>query len=260
MAHVTACMLGPARYDTPMIIDVVRLPKDLWAEQVKDRAVVVFDVLRATTTIATALNAGAIEVRAFDSIASASLAANRPEAQGRLLCGEQKCVAPPGFDLGNSPREFVAGKVAGKTIYLSTTNGTRAIVAARGAARLFAAALVNANATAKALASIGRDVTLLCAGTNGVFAPEDEIGAGAVAQRLLERAQCNLAESTREAIRAFHDSEQNLPRVLRQTQGGKNIIAAGLEPDVDFAARIDQFDIAVEIGGDPPVAGRMIGP
>jgi 2-phosphosulfolactate phosphatase len=243
-----------------MIIDVVRLPKDLRPEQVRERAVVVFDVLRATTTIATALSAGAAEVRVFDSIESASLAANRPEATGRLLCGEQKCVAPPGFDLGNSPREFVAGRVAGKTIYLSTTNGTRAIVAGRGAARLFAAALVNAGATAKALARIGCDVTLLCAGTHGEFAPEDEIGAGAVAQRLLARAQYDVSASTRQAIRAFQDSERNLSQVLRQTQGGKNIVAAGLEPDIDFAARIDEFDIAVEIGGDPPVARRMIGP
>jgi 2-phosphosulfolactate phosphatase len=243
-----------------MIIDVVRLPKDLRPEQVRERAVVVFDVLRATTTIATALSAGAAEVRVFDSIESASVAANRPEATGRLLCGEQKCVAPPGFDLGNSPREFVAGRVAGKTIYLSTTNGTRAIVAGRGAARLFAAALVNAGATAKALARIGCDVTLLCAGTHGEFAPEDEIGAGAVAQRLLARAQYDVSASTRQAIRAFQDSERNLSQVLRQTQGGKNIVAAGLEPDIDFAARIDEFDIAVEIGGDPPVARRMIGP
>jgi 2-phosphosulfolactate phosphatase len=243
-----------------MIMDVVRLPKDLRTEQVSERTVVVFDVLRATTTIAAALSAGATEVRVFDSIESASLAANRPEAHGRLLCGEQKCLAPPGFDLGNSPREFVASRVEGKTIYLSTTNGTRAIVAAREAARLFAAALVNAYATAKALASIGRDVTLLCAGTNGEFAPEDQIGAGAVAQRLVERAQCDVSPSTREAIRTFRESERNLPRVLRQTQGGKNIIAAGLDPDVDFAARIDEFDIAVEICGDPPVARRMIDP
>jgi 2-phosphosulfolactate phosphatase len=120
--------------------------------------------------------------------------------------------------------------------------------------------LVNASAMAIALGEIGRDVTLLCAGTNGAFAPEDFIGAGAVAHELLLDFEAIPDVMTRQAAHFFLNCREDLPRALRATQGGKNIIAAGLEPDIDFAARLRVFDIVVEVCGDPPVAARMIEP
>src|SRR4051812_831509 len=102
-----------------MKINVVPLPSMLRDEHVRDRAVVVFDVLRATTTIAAALNAGAKEIRVFDSLdAARSAAAEFPDA--KLLCGETKCLPPPGFDLGNSPGAYVPELVKDKTLFLST--------------------------------------------------------------------------------------------------------------------------------------------
>lgn len=241
-----------------MKVDVIALPKDITPEQIAGRSVVVFDVLRATTTMATALAAGAAEVRVFDSIDAASLAARDYAASDRLLCGEMKCLAPPGFDLGNSPRDYSAQRVAGKTIFLSTTNGTRAIVAARGAARLFAAALVNASATGAALRLIGNDVTLLCAGTNGQFADEDMIGAGAVADSMMKGNGIDAGAVAKQAIELFDAARESLPQRLRKTLGGENIIAAKLEEDIDFAARLDVLDIVVEVTGHPPIARRMI--
>jgi len=239
-------------------VDVVYLPSELESHQVRDRAVVAFDVLRATTTIVTALAAGANEVRIFASLDAASVAAST-YGSPRLLCGERKCLAPPGFDLGNSPREFTSDRVSGKTIFLSTTNGTRAIVAARDAPRLFAAALVNALATAQMLVSLGLDVTLLCAGTDSQVAPEDIIGAGAVIDRLFQRTQLELGCHAGDALRLFKDSQSNLVEVLRKTQGGRNIIAAGLYQDIESAARLDALSIAVEVTGQPPVARRIAG-
>jgi 2-phosphosulfolactate phosphatase len=228
-----------------MEIDIVRLPTDLKPHHLKNRAVVVFDVLRATTSIVTAIASGAREVQIYGSLDAARLAAADFDG-ARLLAGEQKCLRPDGFDLGNSPGDFTSDPVAGKTIFLSTTNGTRAIVAAQGAARLFAAALVNATATAKYVERLGLDVTLLCSGTNGVEAPEDLTGASTV-EFLLQFPSFDWDYPT-ERLQLAHE--------FRQTDGGRNIIDAGLIGDIDFAAQLDQFDTVVEITGLPPVARK----
>ncbi len=241
-----------------MQVDVVRLPDDLEPRHLDGRAVVVFDVLRATTTIVSALAAGAREVRIFSALDEARHAAAAGES-ARLLCGERDCLPPPGFDLGNSPGDFTAARVAGKTIFMCTTNGTRAIVAASGAARLFAGALLNASAVAKALVLLGIDVTLLCAGTRGTIAPEDLIGAGAVLDALQRQTAVQLAsEPAREALHLFLESRSNLPVILRTTEGGGNIIAADLARDIDFAAKLDVFDVVAEITGRPPVARNWL--
>lgn len=218
----------------------------------------VFDVLRATTSMVAALAAGAAEIRVYDSIQLAHDAGMQYPQETRLLCGELKCLPPAGFDLGNSPGDFSSQRVSGKTIFLSTTNGTRAIAAARDAKRLFAAALINASAMANELLRIGLDVTLLCAGTNGDIAPEDLIGAGAVASVLLQHAGSVASPEAMEAIELFDRSAASLPSVLRVTQGGKNIIAAKLDPDIDFAARLNTVNIVVEVSGEFLAARRMI--
>jgi 2-phosphosulfolactate phosphatase len=237
-----------------MKVDVIELPRDLMPEHIVGRSVVVFDVLRATTTMTTALANGAAEVRAFDSLESASIARTGFDGAA-LLCGERQCLRPEGFDLGNSPAEYVPDRVRGKTIFVSTTNGTRAIVAAAGAKAMLAAALVNAEATAAALRQLGNDVTLLCAGTGGEFAPEDMIGAGAV---LAATGNSPGNPAAEDAMRLFLNSRQDLPGALRQTQGGRNILAAGLDHDIVLAARLDAIDLPVIIHGPPPVAQAMI--
>lgn len=162
-----------------MQIDVVILPTLLLPAHLSDRVVVVFDVLRATTTMSAALAAGVREIRAFGDLGSAQSASAAFEGD-KVLCGEINAVRPPGFDLGNSPAAFTAAKHAGRTVFMSTTNGTRAIVAARAAERMFIGALVNAAVTGRAVAKLGRDVTLLCSGTAGEVSAEDILGAGAV--------------------------------------------------------------------------------
>lgn len=228
-----------------MEVEVVLLPSKLEPRHLQDRSVVVFDILRATTTIVAALAAGAREVRIFDSLDNARAAAG-DFANPKLLCGESRCLPPPGFDLGNSPGDFTPARVAGCTVFLSTTNGTRAIVAAQPAPALFVAAVTNASATARQLVREDRDVTLLCAGTDGEIAIEDHIGAGAVIDalgRLTSVAPMGCAAI--DAQLQFSGQRSKLATVFRTTQGGKNIIAAGLERDIDFAARPDKFDLVV---------------
>jgi 2-phosphosulfolactate phosphatase len=220
--------------------------------------VVVFDVLRATTTIAAALAAGIREIHVFASVEAARSAARTAHSE-TILCGEEKCLPPAGFHLGNSPRGFKSGAHANRVVFMSTTNGTRAILAARAASRLFAGALVNARGVARAVASEKLDVTLLCAGTGGQIAVEDILGAGAVIAELREHAEVTLAsDRALLAESLFTAGRHNLTDLLRQSRGGRNVIAAGLEEDIDFAVRLNQINVVGMIeAGEIPVIRAM---
>ena len=234
-----------------MNVEVVLLPRDLKPGQLKGRACVVFDVLRATTTMAAALAAGVEAIHLFDNL-DAARAASASHRGAKLLCGEAQCIAPPGFDLGNSPGQFQPAH-RGATMFMCTTNGTRALLAAREAAALFTGAIVNASAAAKAARATGRDVTLLCAGTNGEVAMEDVIGAGAVIAALRPTSTSGAADLARNA---FEAGRNHLAGVLSETIGGINVRAAGLSEDIAFAARLDAVPIVGLASGDPLVVTR----
>ncbi|HSI35376.1 MAG: 2-phosphosulfolactate phosphatase [Phycisphaerae bacterium] len=241
-----------------MRVDVVFLPRYAQPAEFEGKSVAVFDVLRATTTMTVALAQGVHEIRIFDDLDSARAAAR--EFRGLhprpMLVGETQCLPPDDFDLGNSPVAMaypgMEVGLAGRVLLMSTTNGTRAIVAARGAALVVTAALVNARAAARALAAAGRDVVLLCAGTNGQVAAEDVLGAGAVARELeLTGAPITPADSATIAMRCFDAARDDLRAALASSAGGRNVIAAGLEPDVDFASRLNAYDVVGRVLDGP---------
>lgn len=223
-----------------MLVEVVLHPAE--SVGVPDKTVVVIDVLRATTSIASALHQGIKEIRVFSSLAAARKAAAAFPGR-RLLCGERRCLKPRGFDLGNSPGDFRPDH-AGATAFMSTTNGTRAIRAASGAgaAMVLTGALVNAASVAGVLHRRGGDVVLLCAGTDGQIAAEDMLGAGAILHELDRLRQVSPASDRTVIAREFFIAcRRNLAEMLAQTRGGRNVIAAGLSGDLDFAARLNSI-------------------
>ena len=216
------------------------LPRELIGVDLSRRTVVVFDVLRATTTMVAALDVGVDQIRIFADVHSARRAA-RQFGNDAILCGEIQCLPPPDFDLGNSPGLLGPGH-AGKTVFMATSNGTRAIVAAEGAQTILIGALVNAAAIAKRMAGMA-DPILLCAGTNGQVAMEDLLGAGAVISELRSRRPIELAsDAARIGARMFDCAKADLLSALTEAQGGKNVIAAGLADDIHFAARLNAID------------------
>ena len=231
-------------------LSVILTPAQLQSDQIVDRAVAVFDVLRATTTIAAALSAGVCEIRIFDTVESAAAAKRGEDC---LLVGERNCLPPAGFDLGNSPGSFNSAAHRGRIVFMSTTNGARAIVAAQAAPGvLLTAALVNATATADRLVAAELDITLLCAGTNNQPAMEDLIGAGAVIDALLRKTSLLLENDVaRIAHRLFQSASHDLRSALAESTGGQNVIAVGLGADIDFAARLDAFPIVCAVAANP---------
>src|SRR4051794_23061254 len=236
-----------------MDVKVVLLPRDLRPADLDGRSVVVFDVLRATTTMTAALSAGVREIRVFGDLESARRAAEAFQGP-RLLCGEVNCLPPPGFDCGNSPGAFNRAAHAGRIAFMSTTNGTRAILAARGARAIFTGALVNAAAVARAAAAGGRPVTLLCAGTGGEVALEDLIGTGAVLHHLTSAAGYRPSGDTALIARdLFTGAREDLPAALAESAGGRNVVRVGLAEDINFAARLDVLSAVGMIDGTEPV-------
>ena len=160
------------------------LPDLIPAGSLKGGFAVVIDVLRASTTICTALEHGAREVIAVGTPEEA-IARHRKLGAGRaILGGERGGVRIAGFDLDNSPAGYSAARVKGKTVVFTTTNGTRAAIAARGAAQVAFGCFANLAAVAKMARSFKGDVHMVCAGTEGRVSLEDSMFAGVLAARL----------------------------------------------------------------------------
>jgi len=225
-------------------VRVVLLPSLLRDEDVLGRSVVVFDVLRATTTIASAIQSGVWEIQVFGSLDDARSAAGGFKGE-RILSGEHNCLAPVDFDCGNSPGDYTPARCQGRTMFLSTTNGTRALVAARRAERLFTGSIVNARATARALIEANLPITLLCAGTAGQVALEDLQGCGVVLEELgpqnllMENDACHIGLS-----QCMADPGNDR---LFVSAGGRNILRVELGADISFAAHRNLIDVAVEV-------------
>lgn len=247
----------------PLVVRTHFLPPQDAGPLLAGATAIVIDILRATTVIAAALEAGATEVLPFLDVAEALAARDRLVAAGVpcLLGGERGGLPIPGFDLSNSPGEYVPARVAGRTIAFTTTNGTKAVAAASGAARLYAgsfacgSALVDLLSEAEA-AEPGPAIHLICAGTNGTVTREDVLFAGWVVSRLFERfperdyddasilalGAIKAYSSVNQVLQPGTD-DQSLARALRLTQGGRNLAGLGLGGDILAAARSNTTEI-----------------
>lgn len=230
-------------------LDVFLLPSLATEADLTERHVVVIDVLRATTTIATALDAGAREVVPCLEIEDAWKAAQGFAPGEALLGGERGGLPVEGFDLGNSPCEYTAQRIAGKSLVFTTTNGTRAMQRCRPARRVVLGAFVNGSAVVHALAE-ATEIALLCAGTAGKVTREDALMAGYLTSELASLGRVTLndqANLARDAWRATTARSRSLEEELRDTQGGRNLTRLGLGHDIADAAQLDRFRLVPEL-------------
>lgn len=244
-----------------MKIDIVSTPR-LLPVRFEDTLCVVIDVLRATTTIVTALAHNASEVRPCVTAAEARRRAKSGENVSFLLGGERRGLRIPGFHLGNSPLEYIdSSKMSGKVIYFSTTNGTPALHQAfRGSARpVYLAALVNLSAVSAAVAGAAANETLkrvllVCAGCHGQTSLEDFYCAGLMAQRLpSEFAEFGILPKLSDtAVSAAEYSRMNHEKplsVLTASEHGRHLKDIGFAADLEFASQMDKYDIAPYFDG-----------
>lgn len=237
------------------------LPSLTTADELAGGIVVVIDVLRASTTIVTALASGATEVIPVFEIAEAHERASALKirtGQAPILGGERRGVPIEGFNLGNSPFEYRPEVVGNRPVIITTTNGTQALAVCGEASRVLVGAFVNFSATVKQLDGT-LPVHLLCAGTDGKVTREDALFAGAVVEKLLSQGfepqglndEARIAQDVwRSAVGdvCLPDINAN-PRIeqaLHFASGGLNLIELGMQRDLAYSADVDRFDFAAE--------------
>lgn len=216
--------------------------------------VVVVDILRATTTILAALSAGARRIIPLATVEEARALAAELAARNEpfLLAGERGGKPLPGFDLGNSPQDFLPDLVGGKTIVFTTTNGTLALKRAAQARELIAGAFGNAEVVWKHVQGAGGELVIGCAGQEGSPAQEDLLFAGWMASQakkcgyVLDRQ----AEAAREG---WESSQADLPVRLRSVPHGRTLTQLGFASDIGFAS---QWDTSKGIPRFSPEAGN----
>jgi 2-phosphosulfolactate phosphatase len=230
-------------------LDVVFAPSAVTASDVAGRTVVVVDILRATTSIAVALANGAKAVLPAASTEEALRIAQNLERDTVVLAGERKSARIPGFALGNSPAEFGAEAVGGKTVVMTTSNGTQALIAAQGAREVIAAAAVNFSAVvARARAALEQhgELLILCAGGDKQFALEDAFAAGRLAKVLLPEGGTRSVEVNDSAVAALELARhygERWARALKASAHGRELAQLGFRADLDACAAQDTHPV-----------------
>lgn len=230
-----------------MRVDVFFAPQEVSPPDVANRAVAIVDVLRASTSIAIALANGA---RAVIPFASSEEVVNRAKSLARSevkLAGERKMQPIPGFDVGNSPLEFTKEAVEGKTVLMSTTNGTAAILAVQGARDVIIASYVNFSAVLTMLRAAlrgGTDVTIVCAGQDKHFALEDAACAGLFVQHITtKQTKAEINDAAQAAMLIDKKFGANLKRLFRTSTHGAALADAGFGDDLDACADVDSCPV-----------------
>ncbi len=256
-------MMTESRERAPIFVHL--LPTLIPPGALKGGVAVVVDVLRATTVMVRALASGCASVIPCGEVDEAFRLRDSLPSGTALLAGERKGLPIAGFDLANSPRAYSPEVCSGKTLVMTTTNGTRAILASLEAEVVMIAAFTNLMATAAALHDSEQPIHIVCSGTDGRISFEDSVLAGALA--------CDFQTSRRLGVppRPFGNDEahivsrlwatvpiddvdgddSDLTNVLSQGRGGRRVREIGLADDITDSARLDRFPIVAALNRDP---------
>lgn len=237
-----------------MKLDVVLIAQEVRPSQVLGRTAIVIDVLRATSSITTALANGCQAVRPVVSTEEAFALAQISEPGTFLLTGERGGLKVEGFDLGNSPREYSADVVAAKTIIMTTTNGTLAIKNSSPAKTVLLACLLNGRSVARRAVLSGDDITMVCSGTEGIFTLEDAYCAGMLAEeisRVAETEPTDMALACRLIYQRYCDDPLGL---MESAIHGQKLRRIGFGEDLVYCSQKNVLAVVPVLRGDSVVA------
>ncbi|MCJ8011198.1 2-phosphosulfolactate phosphatase [Paenibacillus sp. KQZ6P-2] len=224
-----------------MRVDVIANVDDIRSEDFIQKSAVVIDVLRATSTMITALAKGACGLLPVETV---------PEAQSKrsehtFVGGERYYKKIPGFQAGNSPHEYMTGEIMGKLVVMTTSNGTRGLLKSQRASRLLAASFINGTACASALTAFERDVILLCAGCKNEFSLEDGLCAGMIIDameskfnRTLRLNDLGLAMKL-----AYQQCSHKLYETIMEGSSAKQLVKLGFAHDVEYCTGLDTVPV-----------------
>ena len=227
-----------------MKVNVILSPNNVDDLYYTGKTTVVIDVLRATSVILHALQAGAKEVIPVGSIDFAMKISVNSHGGQTLLCGERNTQIIEGFDLGNSPAEYTEEKISGKSIILFTTNGSKAIVKAKYSNRVYIASFNNLAKMAEHLVGLNTDIEIITSGANGVFCLEDTICAGALVKKMNEiNPDLELNDVTNASLVLNEKFGTNINEMMQNCEHGILLKKNGLEEDINLCAKIDSIPL-----------------
>jgi 2-phosphosulfolactate phosphatase len=231
-----------------MKLDVLFTPAGLTLAEVQGRTVFVVDILRATTSMCAAMSSGAKAIIPVASTEEALRLAQTIGSDDVLLAGEKNCVRIHGFQLGNSPLEMTEAAVRGKTLVISTTNGTKALLACQGAGAVYPACAGNLSLAAEkareALEGEG-GMLVVCAGRGGALSLDDAYAAGRLVAAALggPRARRGLNDAALASLDLVRRYGENWERPLGRSLAGRELIRLGFAGDVKASARLDAYPV-----------------
>lgn len=228
-----------------MKLDVALLPKDIAGLNLSHTVCIVLDIFRATTCIVTSIANGCKKMIPVLSIEEARMIATSQE-EPALFAGERQSLKLEGCDFGNSPFEFSSAKVQDQTIIMTTSNGTAAIKATEGAQHTLIGSFLNATAVCQQAKQYGKDIIIVCAGTDGMFSLEDTLCAGLLVQLLVVEDEIVLTDSARGALLLYTAAKHALLENAVQSRNGKRLYDMNRLEDIIYCCQIDTVQIVPE--------------
>ena len=218
----------------------------------RDKTVIVIDVLRASTSIATALHNGAKEVIPVTTVERAVKISGNLFGDHVLRGGERNGKMIEGFNLGNSPFDYSDEKVRGKAIIFSSTNGSLAIEKARFARNAAIGAFANISLVVQFIKELKQDFIILCAGNSGVFSLEDSVCAGMLVQKLVDddRVELSLSDAAIAATMLFKGYSRSLLKMVKNSEHGKYLATIGYAEDLPVCAGVDTIPVLPQMVGN----------
>lgn len=225
-------------------VDVFFSVQAFQEEELRGKSAVIIDILRASSSIVTAINSGAKKIIPVEDMSDAMKIARTMDQNDYLLCGEKDGVKIEGYHLGNSPLEYTEKAVGDKTLILNTTNGTKAIKKAGLANRIYIGSFLNQQSILNALAEHDDEVVLICAGWRGRLALEDTMFAGSLIHKLCDG---NLPDTTKDGAKVafglFEKFGDALGETIKKSDHAHRLSKLVSDDDVSFCCKVDEFDV-----------------
>jgi 2-phosphosulfolactate phosphatase len=237
-----------------MRISVCLTPGLIDELQLRDKNVIVIDVLRAATTIAVALANGAREVIPVESVETAVKLSGSLFGDVVLLGGERGGKMVEGFHLGNSPSEYVESVVKGKSIVFTTTNGAPAMSKGRYSKHMAIGSFANVKRVVDFMRSVNDDFIIVCAGNRsavGGFSLEDTVCAGMIIEKLKHASPdlVELSDSAAGAVTLYRSHARNIMKMLEESEHGLDLARIGFKEDLKTCASIDSIPVLPVLSG-----------
>lgn len=221
-----------------MNVDINFAPEEVNTSEITDKSILVVDILRATSTITTAISNGASFIIPINNPDEAFVLSSKSDIE-YILGGEVDGKRIKGFHLGNSLSEYTPSIVKNKPIIFRTTNGTKAINKCLSSRHLAIGCFLNLTSACQYLLKLEKDILIVCSGKEGKFGMEDSVFAGACVSKLSQFTDINKTDAAVAVEMLYQACRTDILKMLRNAEHGKYLISIGLEDDLALCAQID---------------------